>query len=535
MPRRASLWIVSALAVTAGAACNAIFGIESPDGTAPAPSSYRGDFVWARTDHGQGVASAHGIAFSPDGRVVANGTFNGQVAFGNYDLPVAPMDTATHPYVASWSDKGEHAWSTSFVPPMGGTGEGAAFALAVDLHGNTYSTGDFRGQMNADGTLLETNATFDAYLMKLGTDGTLKWAQSFPDMATDGDQLGLAIATDTIDCNGNPGDSIVWLGAGFGGINVSGQTLGGDGFWLYVVRMDGNGALCWAKGYAAGELDSMFNDVISEYPHYYAHHGGVVVNDRHEIVIATVMPDTADFHDPKGTGLVSRGAADIALVKLDANGNTIYSENFGGDDPDPSSNGNQWANAIALAPNRDVFIAGAFQSSVRFGTAQGEKVISSISPKDPSTVNMFVARIAGDTGEPLWYKAFGEEGVQQVVGLASDPFGNVALIGFSGSGATSTGVDFGGGPLRADTGMADGGPLFEDVLFAKLDGNGAHLWSRRWGDPQVQIGFGVALSATSDTAVAGLFIGTLELAKGNAQATLQANVPGAAFIGRLGP
>ena len=58
-----------------------------------------------------------------------------------------------------------------------------------------------------------------------------------------------------------------------------------------------------------------------------------------------------------------------------------------------------------------------------------------------------------------------------------------------------------------------GGPLTSaggyDVYVAKFDANGNHLWSRRYGDPSDQLGTGVGCGSGGHVAVTGLFSGTV--------------------------
>ena len=53
-----------------------------------------------------------------------------------------------------------------------------------------------------------------------------------------------------------------------------------------------------------------------------------------------------------------------------------------------------------------------------------------------------------------------------------------------------------------------------DAFLAKLDGNGAHLWSKRFGDASYQIGKSVAVSTAGEIALVGMFDGTIDLGDG---------------------
>ena len=68
-----------------------------------------------------------------------------------------------------------------------------------------------------------------------------------------------------------------------------------------------------------------------------------------------------------------------------------------------------------------------------------------------------------------WSQRFGDAGVQEAYGIATDGTGNVVVTGkFQGN------VDFGGGALTSEGGS--------DIFVAKFDAYGNHLWSQRFGD-----------------------------------------------------
>ena len=104
-------------------------------------------------------------------------------------------------------------------------------------------------------------------------------------------------------------------------------------------------------------------------------------------------------------------------------------------------------------------------------------------------------------GPVQWSKGFGDPSGQYVHGMAVDGAGNVLITGsFAGS------VDFGGGVLTSAGA--------NDIFVAKLDPNGAHLWSKRFGAAQEQSGRGIAADATGNVYVTGNFIGSVNFGGG---------------------
>ena len=121
------------------------------------------------------------------------------------------------------------------------------------------------------------------------------------------------------------------------------------------------------------------------------------------------------------------------------------------------------------------------------------------------TVGIFSLFLLGssraDTLYHLWSQSFGDSTSQAQSATAFDGDGNVLLTGtFSGT------VDLGGGALTS-AGLGD-------VLLAKFDLDGNHLWSHSFGDPDEQNGWCVAADPDGSLLVTGPFLGTIDLGGG---------------------
>lgn len=104
--------------------------------------------------------------------------------------------------------------------------------------------------------------------------------------------------------------------------------------------------------------------------------------------------------------------------------------------------------------------------------------------------------------EHVWSRGFGPHvGYQEAEAMVGDGLGNIYVVGrFENS------VNFGGGP-RTSAGL-------EDVFIAKYDMNGAHLWSKRFGNSNIQSGRGIALTSDGGLVVTGYFRGTVDFGGG---------------------
>lgn len=146
--------------------------------------------------------------------------------------------------------------------------------------------------------------------------------------------------------------------------------------------------------------------------------------------------------------------------------------------------GVQTASTVAYDKSGNAVIAGSFEGTINFGattlTAAGG-------------TDVFVAKF-NTGGQLMWAKAFGDGNVQTGVGVGFDAMGNVYVTGnFKGS------VNFGGGAISA------AGTLFIDVFLAKLTSDGNHVWSKGFGDANVQNVKGLAVDTAGDVVIAGHF------------------------------
>jgi len=153
--------------------------------------------------------------------------------------------------------------------------------------------------------------------------------------------------------------------------------------------------------------------------------------------------------------------------------------------------GYQFTEAVAIDADGAVVVVGSFAGSVDFGGGS----LDSAGGND-----VFVAKL-GPKGEHLWSKRFGNGNEQVGLGVAVDPDGNVVVTGtFDGS------IDFGGDTLTS-TGA-------KDIFLAKLNRDGGHIWSKKFGDGANQLGQSVAVDAQGNVALCGSFEGTLNFGSG---------------------
>lgn len=139
-------------------------------------------------------------------------------------------------------------------------------------------------------------------------------------------------------------------------------------------------------------------------------------------------------------------------------------------------------------------VVGRFPGSLSFG---GNTLQSS------GGYDAFIAKLDGASGEHLWSRRLGGAEDQVAWSVAEDPQGNVIVVG-EFLGQMSVG---GGNSLQSAGGF--------DIFVAKYDGeDGDHIWSRRFGNSEDQVGRGVAVTKTGEILVIGSFSGGVDFGTG---------------------
>lgn len=211
------------------------------------------------------------------------------------------------------------------------------------------------------------------------------------------------------------------------------------------------------------------------------HSYDIAVDASGNTIIAGSFWGTVDFG---GGPLTSEGTDDFFVAKFGPGGTHLWSDRFG-------DAAQQELIYITTDASGNVIITGSFNGSVDFG---GGALTSG------GQTDIFVAKFGSD-GAHLWSKRFGGTSPQSGYGVAVDASGNVIIVGrFYGA------VDFGGGAL------ASGGS--DDIFVAKFDPDGNHMWSDNFGDASAQYATGVTVDGSGKVTIAGYLDGSADFGGG---------------------
>jgi hypothetical protein len=157
-----------------------------------------GNFIWAKQLGGTGFNKGMALALDPNGNgdIYLTGAFQQTVDFdpgvdvfnlhsaGDFDI-----------FVSKLNSSGNFVWAKA----MGGPSYQYGFSIALDLLGNIYTTGYFRGNcdFNPDPSetfLLNAPENDDIFISKLDNTGNFVWAKQ---ILGNGDDYGLALTLNT--------------------------------------------------------------------------------------------------------------------------------------------------------------------------------------------------------------------------------------------------------------------------------------------------------------------------------------------------
>ncbi len=278
------------------------------------------------------------------------------ITHGSWDIFLLKADTMGHIF-----------WAKN----EGNTLSDMCGGITVDLNNNIYITGSTGGNLKLDhDTLWDVNAVGMNFVIKYDSTGNELWAKGA--LSTTGYYGGYIDA----DTNGNiyiSGYTINDQSINFGALTLSSQGYNKT----YLVKYSSSGQLLFAKN-------------ISTYTFYDEAQCLRINPIENAIYLCGQYNYLATFGNDT---LPSYGHDDILVLKMDENGNVIWTTHAGG-------NINDGANGLAVAPNGDVAITGYTASNnCQFGNHQ-------VSATD--AWDMFVAKLSQTTGisnEPDQVKA----------------------------------------------------------------------------------------------------------------------------------
>ncbi|NDU99007.1 SBBP repeat-containing protein [Spirosoma terrae] len=267
----------------------------------------------------------------------------------------------------------------------------------------------------------------------------------------------------------------------FGNVVLNRVSPAGKGD-VFLVKYDPSGNVIWARN--AGRTDTNHPKVAVDPTTNSVYWAG-------EFAGPSITFGTITLTNPNYSTQSFHAIESTFLVKLDANGNTMWAK---------SGNGKSYAypKGITVDASGNVYMAGAFGGNQL--TFDG---VSLTSTDDYASIDAYLVKY--DTnGNVVWGKSFGSGYSQeQTTGVASDATGNVYITGLF----ENQTISFGNITLTNSMDLVNSGTYRNsEVFIAKFDGNGNTIWAKKASGVGNKYPTSIAVDATGKLYITGQFI-----------------------------
>ncbi|MBA2612310.1 MAG: SBBP repeat-containing protein [Bacteroidetes bacterium] len=203
---------------------------------------------------------------------------------------------------------------------------------------------------------------------------------------------------------------------------------------------------------------------------------------------------TTDF-DPSASvfTLTAFGGDDIFVSKLTVSGNFVWAKQFGGTAYD-------YGNSIAVDASGNVYTTGWFDGPADFDPGAGAATLTPAGGPSFGLTDVFISKLDA-SGNFVWVKQIGGNGVDKGNGIAVDASGNIFTTGaYSGT------VDF--DPNAPVSNLPSSGGT--DNFISKLDASGNFVWAKKTGGSNYDESKAIVLDASGNIYTTGEYGGTVD-------------------------
>lgn len=320
---------------------------------------------------------------------------------------------------------------------------GEDYSVTTDSSGNVYTVGIFYGNMDVDpgpNVFTLDNSAGDFFIQKLDSNGNFLWAIAFGD-DTYGPDHGIKVA---VDASNNVFVAGVTNGGDFDPSFFNVASVGAGGF---IAKYDFNGNFLWANqvGNNCGDL---------------------TIDKDDNLILTGTFTNTFDFDF--SLGVANRTAVsgeDIFILKVDNNGNYIWSKSMGGTYNDEGV-------AVTTDHTGNVLTGGYFYGTVDFDPGTGTDNRSAVlNPGGSLCAAAFIQKL-DPNGNYLWTNVVTHRYNFHLRDIEVDQQGNVYSTGLFSLLSSTADLDPGSGVdlLYKTTNSAE-------TYLQKIDSNGNFLWA----------------------------------------------------------
>ena len=438
-----------------GAATVATAPAPLPVPDLPVDEGEHGGALKLAVSHGStDTDAARALAIDGNGDYLVAGYFKGSGIFGT-DYKTEDISA----YLAKIKKTdGSVAWSVA----LGGASTNSAEALAVANDGSTVVVGSFSGELAVGNGQLVSAGADDMFIIKIAADGHRLWAKRVGAIDIEAAD---AVAIDKV---GN-----IYITGVYRSKVMFGEqelTATGDSD-IFLMKLNPAGEFLWTKSFGAIGQD-------------FGRH--LAIDSAGNVILLAEISLMVGFG---GEDLTTNGNRDIALVKLTAEGEHIWSKSIG-------SSYDDFGIRLAVDPADNILMTGSFEDTINFG---GEDL------KAKGRSDMYVAKF-NTNGEHVWSHSFGGKDKDWGNSIATDAHGNAYVTGWFWYD-----VDFGG------TTVTSKGK--EDIFLLKLSATGSVLWAKSFGNTSRDMGKAVAVDAEGGVVSVGSYNVSIDFGSGELMPT----------------
>ena len=248
---------------------------------------------------------------------------------------------------------------------------------------------------------------------------------------------------------------------------------------IFILKLDANGQFLWVKGIGGSSFDYA-NDIK--------------VDANGDLFITGVFKNTVDFDPGSSThNLTSNGQYDAFVLKMDNNGNHIWSVSYGG-------GGYDYGNEIDVDSFGNIWVIGSFRNTVDFNPGSATSDKTSVGGED-----IYVLKL-NFLGNFLSVQTMGGTDNDNPLSLAIDAFGFLFVTGtFEGT------ADF--NPGNTTTNLYSSGST--DIFLVKLNFSGGLLFAKSFGGTGDDGATDVKIDANGNLLMTGYFSETVDFDPSN--------------------
>ncbi len=407
------------------------------------------------------------------------GTFDFDPGPGVYNLNHSGTGCA---YILKLNSLGQFVWAKKLNTNF----SNGASQIAIGSNGDVYVSGGFIGTTDFDPGDAVYNLTTEnafsgnGYILKLNSNGDFVWVKK-----REGHHYVGSMILDTADniCMTGGFNASMDFDPGAGT-----HTITSAGYYdMFVLKLSPDGEFLWAKTIGAGLVyDETGKDIQSD--------------TNNNLYITGDYAKTVDFdpgenvHNMTSSDVTSFGGQypDPYLLKLDSDGNYVWSKSFGGTDYDRSM-------ALAIDAAGEITVMGEMSGTVNFNPDGNAFELTSTGGRDS-----YICKF-DNSGDFIWARQFGSEAEVYPKSIAVDAQGDLYATGhFNGT------VNF--DPATTTSVLTSLGEY--DIYILNIAGNGDFKWVKSFGSSLDETPTRITINSLGDVITTGDYYTTIDFDTG---------------------